>query len=126
MAASLTLVSASPYALKYRYAHDGAGSQTAAVTKAQLLLDAATAGPGPSPLLAKLSATIDPEWSLLQEGDEVSVYVTPAIITAGTQTIAGLFGNPLAAGLKLLAVGLGQSSGDTAILEVRFNHTIDR
>lgn len=122
----MTLISASPHCLKYRYAHDGAGSQTAAVTKAQLLIDAATAGPGPSPLLAKLSATIDPEWSVLQEGSEISVYATPEIITAGTEQLAALFGNPLAAGLKLLGVGLGQANGNTAVIEVRYNDSLNR
>lgn len=126
MAGTLALVSASPYALKYLYTSGGAGSQVADVPKTTMATDAATAGPGPSPLAALLASTIaDAAWDLLPEGATVSVYATPMVQTNAASQITAAFGHP--SGPQLLRVtGLGQALNDTALIEIRFNHTINR
>lgn len=126
MAATLTLTSATPYALKYRYDYDGNASQTADVLKAQLLIDAATAGPGPSPLLQLLSDTIDPDWSALEGSAKLSVFATMKAQTVGASGIGAELSNPASAGLRLRVTGLGLQASDAAVVELRFNHTLDR
>lgn len=123
MAATLTLVSASPDALKYRYAYDGAGSQTAVRTQAQMTADAQTAGAGPLLQLLRQTFT-QPQWTALPEGKLISVTVTPIIVLAAAEQIGIAFTQlPIA---QMNVNGFGQSNGSIALVEIRFHHTIDR
>jgi hypothetical protein len=69
MAAALTRKAASPYALKYEYNYDGAGSQDITVTQAQMITDSA-AGPLREALT---NADTDGEWTALPDSAEISL-----------------------------------------------------
>lgn len=123
MAASLTLTSASPDALKYRYAYDGSGSQTAVRTQAEMTADAQTAGAGPLLQLLRQTFT-SPQWSALIGSRQLSVMTMPVVVQAAAEQIGVTFtALPIA---QMNVNGFGQSAGNTCMVEVRFHHTIDR
>lgn len=125
MAAVMTLLSVTPNALKYSYAYDGAGSLVAEVTQTQLLIDAATAGPGPSWLKQLLEAITDNTiWAASIMTGNLSLLITPVIQSTGASTIAGKFNIATARSLRVTGVALG--NGDLAIIELRAHTTPSR
>jgi hypothetical protein len=124
MAASLALLSASPFCLRYEYTHDGAGSGQVFRTQAQMVADCASMG-APSPLEDLLSKTYsNVAWGALKSNPKASIYSCNEAIAAGSAVAAawGLQGGVTNA-LQVTGVN---ANGGTAIIEVRFNHTIDR
>lgn len=123
MAASLTLVSATPYSLKYEWVHDGAGSGTADRTQAQMVTDClATGGPNPlKDLLAGIS--LDATWDALDRSPKLSLYTTINNLPLGSSVAAEF--TPIIGDRVLRVSGLNANPG-RAIIEVRFHHTIDR
>lgn len=124
MAATLTLTAATPHSLKYRYDHDGSGSTTATRTRAQMLADLATGNKGPSPLADLLTKTPTGSWAALPGGSQLSVYVTPSVIFAAAEQMSAQFSTVPTD--QLSVAGLGVAAGSQAVVELRFNHTIDR
>jgi len=120
MAAILTNVQSTPYALKYEWVHDGSGSGSDSVTQAQMIGDAA---PGPLKLL--LSAiTTDGIWNALDASAEISSYVTVLTMTGGTIVQAN-FATVIGPGRSYVVTGESANPG-RALCEIRFNHTFDR
>jgi len=101
--------------LRYAEIAGGAGTDNT-LTRAQMLADAAS-----GPLKTKLQVTNTlSEWTALIDDPEISVYVSPQ---GGSPAVVGYnFGNPSSVPtLQLTALAAG-----TAMVEIRFNHTIDR
>lgn len=128
MAASLTLTSATPNALKYLFAADGSGAaQNAFKTKAELLADAITSAQGPSALVALLSETfLDVDWAALAQEERVSLYVTATNAQTAGMALQAAFTTLIGPAQRLTVAGVGLTNGDTAIIELRFNHSYDR
>jgi hypothetical protein len=126
MAATLTLVSASPHALKYRFLYDGDGSAIAAKTRAQLVADFADAG-GPSPLKALLANAPLTDWICLDDGPQLSLYtnLAPVSPTSIAVPVFVHFEVDVVDGPVLNVVG-ASGSPSSAIVEIRFHHTLDR
>jgi hypothetical protein len=125
MAASLTLVAASHYALKYEWVHDGVASGSAQRTQAEMLADFAGVTRGPSPLKAFLAGIVtDLAWDGLEKSSQVSLYATISNLPAGTSVDAE-FEVVVGPTRVLQVTGVGANPG-RAIVEVRFNHTYDR
>ena len=127
MAAALTLVAATPYALKYEWGYDGTGgvgSGAASRTQAQMIADFANV-PGPSALKALLSGVpSDGDWENLDHSAQISLYQTISNLPLAT-SVASEFTNVLGPGRVLSVVGKDGNPG-RAIIEIRFHHTIDR
>jgi len=112
---SFALHTASPYMLRYAAIAGGAGTDNT-LTQAQMLADAHA-----GPLKTKLQVTNTlSEWTALIDDPEISVYVSPL---GGSPAVVGYgFGNPSSVStLQLTALAAGN-----AMVEIRFNHTIDR
>lgn len=124
MAAIFTLLSASPYSMKYEYTYDGVGDPDATVTKAQMLADFDSKLPlPPSPLRALLAKTEGfPAWLQLGFDAVLSLYVIPS---SNPPTMLPTPRFTLDAGEVFRAFGI-QDTGMSAIIEIRFNHTFER
>lgn len=122
MAAALSLLSASPYCLRYQYTHDGSGSGTIERTQTQLLADlAGVAGP----LKAFLQKTFsNVAWGNQKNNPAVSLYSTTQSVAAGT-AVSAAFGLQGGATNALVCAGPNGNAG-SATIEMRFNHTINR
>jgi hypothetical protein len=123
VASTLTLVSITPHGIKYRYDYAGVGAFTATRTQAQIIADFVAAGVGNSPLKAFLEGiTSDADWDAVEESSQVSIYVT---IKTQSPTFEPVVAQFVAPPRQLQVVGV---AGETtsAIVEIRFNHTIDR
>lgn len=124
MAASIALLNATPYSLKYEYTHDGSGSSVVYRSQTQMVADMASAAEGPSPLKDLLSQTYSNlAWGALKANAKTSIYVTNEVNTAGT-TVAAIYGVNGATN-SLACTGVNANAG-TAIIEVRFHHSFDR
>lgn len=121
MAATLTLLSASPYALKYAFAHNGAGSGSVVKTQAEMITDLLTAGAGPLLRLFQ-DTTDDTAWGNLGLGSLVSVLSTirilPIAVTAELNVTS-----PAGRGLQGI---VGNADSANAVIEIRFRHSYDR
>jgi hypothetical protein len=122
-APTLALVSVTPHALKYLYTDDGLTGGGATKTLAQLIADAKTAGPGPSPLAAYLAAQTDVSWPLAAQDTEVSFYSNILANVASGLGVNVLPQNTAPATNSLLVLAK-TGTALTAIVEVRFNNTI--
>jgi len=125
MAITATLTSATAYALKYHVQYDGvggAGSGTIKVSRDTLLDDCAV-----GPLADLLAATSDPaEWALLPLGAALSLYpATNRTDAAGSfgARFDNTLGPPAVSNLSVYCTDGVTLEG---IVEIRFNHTIDR
>lgn len=123
VAATLTLVSITPHGLKYRYDYNGIGAFVATQTQAQMVAAFVAAGIGNSPLKVFLEdITTDGDWDAVEETSQVSIYVTIKSQSPNFEPVVAQFAAPPRV---LQVVGV---AGETtsAIVEIRFNHTIDR
>jgi len=132
MAATLDLFSATPHALKYVFtAPPGPPSEFADKTRDELIADA-TFGTSivkafPGPLRALLRSIPPPpdfaKWQALPFGPLLTVYTYRLDGSAPTPVIQFLGGPPHT--LRVINTGvLGQDV--TAVVEIRFQHSIDR
>jgi len=137
MAASFTLVVATPYSLRYRYFYDGtggAGSGVATRTQAQMIADCATATAfstpkGPNPLKAFLeNITDDGTWNLIDLDPRISL--TTNVTNPGPNFLAVSSDIETVGAIPPLTRQLRTSSKDgeanVADVEIRFHHTLDR
>jgi hypothetical protein len=129
MAIIVTLTSATAYSLKYRVQYDGlggAGSGTAHLDQATLVADSASSD-SPSPLGALLAATIDAgDWVALPHGAEVSLYASQERVVGASSFGArfdALIGPPAVNNLSVFCLDGVATDG---LVEIRFNHSIDR
>ena len=122
MAAALTLLSASPFCLRYQYAHDGAGSGTVERTQAQMLADLAGVTGPLRAFLAKTYSNL--AWAARKNDPAVSLYSTTQSVAAGT-AVSAVFGLQGGATNALVCAG-PNANGGSATIEVRFNHTVNR
>ena len=125
MAASLTLLSASPDMLKYSWTYDGtggAGSGSAFRSQAQMIADLVGV-PGPSPLQALLENTNDnTAWAALQTSPKLSAYVNLIGSHVAMQVVIQAF-VPSGRGMQ---VNGSDGTAGSAIIEVRFHNTLTR
>jgi len=100
--------------LRYGVIASGAGTDNT-LTKAIMIADAVA-----GPLKNKLVNLPVADWNDLDDDPEMSVYVSG---NGGVPAVVGYnFGNPSSVNtLQLTALAAG-----TAIVEIRFNHSIDR
>jgi len=128
MAVSLTLVAATPHSLKYKFVYDGiggAGSGAIIRTQAQILADFAGV-PGPSPLKALLAATVlNADWLALNESPKLSVYTNITVMVASSTAVKAAL-EPVVPDGNVLSVIAKDGDGHSAIVELRYHHTIDR
>lgn len=123
MAAILTLLSASPYSMKYEYTYDGIGDENATVTKAQMLADFDSKLPlPPSPLRALLVKSESFQWLALGTDAMLSMYTTPS---SNPPTMLPTPRFTLSGGEVFRAFGIA-ATGMSAFIEIRFHHTFDR
>jgi hypothetical protein len=120
MAATLTKVSAAPHALKYSYVADG--SDTVIKTQTQLVADCAA-----GPLKELLRKSYSPAaWTALCEGTLFSVYLTllpptsTGPVTPNPVAVFDTFGPD-----NLMRISIG-AAVSRLLVELRFNHSIDR
>jgi hypothetical protein len=125
MAAVLALLSASPDMLKYSWTYDGtggAGSSSAFRSQAQLITDLVGV-PGPSPLKSLFENTNDnTAWGALQNGAKLSAYFNNLGMTVAPEIRIQAF-VPNGRGMQVNGV---DGTAGSSIIEVRFNHTIER
>lgn len=125
MAATLTLISATPYALKYKYAYDGIGAQGIVRTQAQILADFAGVK-GPSPLKALLAAaTANAVWQALDEGPNLSIYTNVTQTAAASQAVQADLEVVVPDG-NVLSASTAAGVSHQAVIELRYHHTIER
>lgn len=106
----LAKLSASQYALKYRYT--GNAADTAQKTQAQLVNDCA-----PGELKALLNNELsDTDWANLPLGGKLSVYVSNQ---ASATLLATVF-----SGAPRKMVATSGALGSDAIIEIRLNHSV--
>jgi hypothetical protein len=130
MAVSLTLTSATPYALKYLYVYDGVGganSGTVVRTQAQLIADFLAGGAkGPSPLKALLEGVpSDGAWGLLDRGAQLSLATNMTSQTVAGSSISADLEVVVPDGRVLRCIGK-DGVAMQANVEIRFHHTFDR
>ena len=119
-APTLVLKSASPNTLKYLFTDDGTGGG-ATITLAQLILDAATAAPGPSQLLADLQSKTDVTWPNTGQGKTTFFAAVRANAASGL-TVSMLPQNT-GAGANSLLVTAKTGTALTAVITIAFDPT---
>lgn len=125
MAITMVLQVATAYRLKYLVTYDGAGgagSGGVVKTRAQLIADLDAAAVA-SPLKALLQATTDNTlWDGLDKGAFISVYITK---TTGGGALSANLETVVPDGNCLNVTGVDGTSYQ-ALVEVKYNHSIDR
>lgn len=128
MAITATLTAASAYCLKYFIQYDGvggAGSGTIHIPRATLIADSESSQSA-SPLGEVLEATTNlTAWGNLAKGAQISLYACQGRVVGASSFGArfdGTFG-PVVLNLSAYCLDGVVTEG---IVEIRFNHTIDR
>lgn len=122
MAATLTLTSSTPYGLKYHYDYNGSGgggSALASRTQAQMVADL-DGVQGPNPLQAFIAGLPNGAgFGNAPKGPTISLYTTPE---ASVSALGAAF---VVSSLSLVVLGV-DGTAQTGVVEIRYNHTIDR
>ncbi len=119
---TLVLQAVSPNNLKYLFTDDATGGG-ATITLAQLIADAKTAGPGPSPIAAYLATLTDTTWPACDKDVKISFYGTVRADAASGLGVSVLPQNTAPATNSLL-VTAKTGTALTAIIEIAFHNTI--